>query len=261
LHQACLSAADDFSLELTISNAGCRVSRSRCTWSLAWCNLRALHLVKVGLLRARIVQKRSNMNLRAGILLVSALSLGTGCLAGGQVSGRMEASADPMLVEIDPGIWVIEDYSEPVFYVEGYYWLYRDDAWFRSSHHAGGWARVQSVPQVVVRIERPTAYVHYRATRGVRVRRGPRGTVIVRDHDDRNPPRTQPSEPRGGAPDPRPQPPGHQPRPNPPQHDRDKLDKRDDKHETKQDKRDDKRDTKQDKRDDKQGGDRRDQHR
>lgn len=139
-------------------------------------------------------------SLRAEILIVSVLSLGAaGCLAQGRVSGRMEASADPMLVEINPGVWVIEDYSEPVFYVDGYYWLYRDDAWFRSSYHTHGWARVQSVPQVVVRIERPTTYVRYRAAPGVRVRSGPRGTVVVRDH--RTPPRGQPSETRDRTPD------------------------------------------------------------
>jgi hypothetical protein len=75
---------------------------------------------------------------------------------------------------------VVEDYDEPVFYADGYFWLYRD-GWYRSSNYSGGWVRFQSVPQVVLRIERPRAYVHYRASAGARVRQGPRGPVSVRD--------------------------------------------------------------------------------
>lgn len=127
-------------------------------------------------------------------ILVSALALGTGgCIAQGRVSGQMDARAAPMLVEINPGVWVIEDYSEPVFFVDGFYWLYRDAVWFRSSYYTGGWVRVQSAPQVVVSIQQPTAYVRYRAAPGVRVRSGPRGDVIVRGHEEgRRAPRGQP---------------------------------------------------------------------
>ncbi len=120
--------------------------------------------------------------LRIGVL-VSALALGaTGCVVRGRASGQIVASSDPMLVELYPGVWVIEDYNEPVFFADGFYWLYRDDGWYRSSYHTGGWVLVGSVPQVVVRIERPRAYVRYRGAHGVRVRNGPRGRIIVRDH-------------------------------------------------------------------------------
>ena len=221
-------------------------------------------------------------------ILVSALALGTGgCIAQGRVSGQMEATAEPMLVEINPGVWVIEDYSEPVFYVDGFYWLYRDDVWFRSSYYTGGWARVQSAPQVVVSIQQPTAYVHYRAASGARVRSGPRGNVIVRGHDeDRSAPHGQPSDNRDIR---SPRPDERMPAPQPPDRPRatpqdegqnrreDKPDKQD-KQDTrgnkpdKQDKQDtrgdkpDKQDTrgdkpdKPDKRDDKQRGNQGDQH-
>lgn len=125
--------------------------------------------------------------LRTGVL-VSALALATGaCLVRGRVSGGVVASSDPTLVELYPGVWVIEDYNEPVFYADGYYWLYRDTGWFRSSYHTGGWVHIGAAPQVVVRIDRPRAYVHYRAAPGVRVRTGPRGRIIVRDHRDNKP--------------------------------------------------------------------------
>jgi hypothetical protein len=190
-------------------------------------------------------------------ILVSALALGTGgCIGQGRVSGQMGVSTEPMLVEINPGVWVIEDYSEPVFYVDGFYWLYRDDVWFRSSYHTGGWARIQSAPQVVVSIQRPTAYVHYRAAPGVRVRSGPRGNVIVRRHEE---PRGQPRvtrdtrSPRSDERTPVPHPPDR-PRATPQDEGQnrrgDKPDKQD-----KQDTRGNKPD-KQNKPDDKQRGDR-----
>ena len=91
--------------------------------------------------------------------------------------------SDPILVEVHSGLWVIEDYREPVFYADGYYWLYQDGAWHRSSVYTGGWVRYRA-PQVVLRIDRPQRYVHYRGAAGHRVRRGPRGAVSVRDRGD-----------------------------------------------------------------------------
>ena len=97
--------------------------------------------------------------LKIGIL-VTALALATGgCLAQGRVSGGYVATSDPMLVEIRPGVWVIEDYGEPVFYADGYYWAYRDDVWYRSSYYTGGWVRYRSVPNVILRIDQPRQYV------------------------------------------------------------------------------------------------------
>jgi hypothetical protein len=92
------------------------------------------------------------------------------------------ATSDPTLVEVSPGVWVIEDYNEPVFYADGFYWWYRDDGWYRSNYHDSGWVYVRSAPSVIVRIDRPRAYVHYRGNDGARVRSGPRGRVDVRDH-------------------------------------------------------------------------------
>jgi hypothetical protein len=38
----------------------------------------------------------------------------------------------PPVVVIQPGIQVVTGYPEEVFIVGGYYWLRRDDAWYRS---------------------------------------------------------------------------------------------------------------------------------
>jgi hypothetical protein len=119
------------------------------------------------------------------LVLLGALgTLGlTGCVVSGRVHAGATVEAEPTLVEVSPGVWVIEDYSEPVFYSENSYWLYRDGIWFRSHVHTGNWVRVSAAPHVVVRVGRPHAYVRSRARAGTRVRTGPRGSVRRYDGD------------------------------------------------------------------------------
>ena len=122
--------------------------------------------------------------LRRTMLLSAVLSLSvlSGCLIRGQVSGGAYVEDDsPDLVYVSPGVYVVSDYDEPVFYDEGYYWLNRDGVWYRSRVHTGGWAHVSYVPVGVRHIQRPRAYVHYRA-RGRVYRPGRGGVVQVRDH-------------------------------------------------------------------------------
>ena len=126
------------------------------------------------------------------LVLVIATALGVGCTGRGTVSTGVYASSgggyyssgyvDPSLVEIESGVWVVEGYDQPVFYSDSYYWLYRDGVWLRSSYYNRGFVVVRTIPYRVRTIRTPTAYVRYRATYGMRVRQGPRGQVIVRDH-------------------------------------------------------------------------------
>ncbi len=67
----------------------------------------------------------------------------------------------PDLVYAAPGVQVIADYNEPIFYSDGLYWRYDGGGWYRSSYYTGGWVYA-SPPVAVLRIGRPTAYVHYR---------------------------------------------------------------------------------------------------
>lgn len=102
----------------------------------------------------------------------------SGCVAHGHA--RVEARATtPELVYVGPGVYVIEDYHEPVFYSGGAYWLYRDGVWFRSHVHSGHWVRARTVPRAVLRIDRPRAYVRYRA------RTHRRSQPAARTHDHR----------------------------------------------------------------------------
>jgi hypothetical protein len=114
-------------------------------------------------------------------------------------------SNTPEMVAIDndPSVMVVANADEPIFYTENSYYLYRNDHWYRSSSHRGGWARVETVPDHVRRIEQPRAYVHYRHDANA-----PRTTFNQRDRDqvapqrpnDRDLPAAPPQEPNPQGP-------------------------------------------------------------
>jgi hypothetical protein len=98
---------------------------------------------------------------RISIVLLS-LALAGGC--AGEVGYRgtvaVEASS-PDLVYAAPGVSVIADYDEPIFYTGGYYWWNYDGAWYRSNRYTGGWVYA-SPPVTVARIGDPYRYRRYR---------------------------------------------------------------------------------------------------
>ena len=109
-------------------------------------------------------------------LLFAALA--TGCLASGQVGYTADVSV-PEMVVVSPGVQVIANYDEPIFYNENYYWRNEGGFWYRSRTHSGGWVRYQA-PSAILSIERPTAYVHYHGSAQVNEHRAP--APMVRDH-------------------------------------------------------------------------------
>lgn len=102
-------------------------------------------------------------NVSAYVFVVAA-SL-AGCAPTGDVeyAGEVHVTS-PELVTISPGVQVIADADEPLFYSDGMYWLYRDNSWYRSDSYRGGFARVEysHLPQRIRVIERPQTYVQYR---------------------------------------------------------------------------------------------------
>lgn len=108
-------------------------------------------------------------------LLLAGLS-NTGCIVHGRARVGGAVYAEPAMVEVSPGVMVIEDYDEPVFYSDGFYWRYYGGMWYRSSYHTGGWVTWRNPPSRVIGIRNPRGYVRYRARPGVvRVRAGARG--------------------------------------------------------------------------------------
>jgi hypothetical protein len=79
------------------------------------------------------------------------------------VNIRIGFPAPPPLVVVNPGVQVVPDYDEEVFFVNGWYWLRRDDAWYRTRDHRGGWVVVpqRTVPVALARLP-PGKYKHWR---------------------------------------------------------------------------------------------------
>jgi hypothetical protein len=104
-------------------------------------------------------------------LLHSLLFLGLagGCVASGRVGYTAQVTA-PEMVVISPGVQVIANHDESVFYNDNYYWRNQGGVWYRSTAHTGGWVR-HSAPRAILSIERPSAYVRYRGSARVNNRR------------------------------------------------------------------------------------------
>jgi hypothetical protein len=117
------------------------------------------------------------------ILITSVLALAfaaAGCTANARVGYRATVVAPaPELVYVSPGVQVVADVDEPVFYADGVYWRYDGGIWYRSRSYASGWVVTTSVPVSVRRIDAPSRYVRVHASaRGNGVARGP----VIRDH-------------------------------------------------------------------------------
>ena len=95
----------------------------------------------------------------------------------------------PAMVEVEPGVQVIEDYDQPVFYSDSLYWRYDGGVWYSSRYHDRGWYRNDRVPERVHHIDRPETYRHYRAGGGVRVegRHEEHGAVHVEGRREEHP--------------------------------------------------------------------------
>jgi hypothetical protein len=135
-----------------------------------------------------------NLIMRGTILsaVLFAATLG-GCYTTGSVGYRSGYYArgggdvyvsTPDLVAVSPGVQVVVDYDEPVFYSDGFYWRYYNDGWYRSNNYATGWYYYERPPVAVLRIDRPYAYARYRPQGYVARSRGRYRPAdpIVRDH-------------------------------------------------------------------------------
>jgi hypothetical protein len=108
-----------------------------------------------------------------------AVAAGAGC-AGGTAGYSVSASySSPDLAYVSPGVYVVEDYDQPVFYTNNAYWRYDGGRWYVSNYYNRGW-RYAAPPRTLVSIRQPRAYVHYRGH--VRYQARPNGGVRVRDH-------------------------------------------------------------------------------
>ena len=105
----------------------------------------------------------------------------------------------PDLVEVSPGVQVVADYDDSVFYSDGYYWRSDGGMWYRSNNYAGGFEYWASPPQAIITINEPYRYRNYRPSgyqprhqpyrqpEQIRDHRAPQGGAVVRDHREPEP--------------------------------------------------------------------------
>lgn len=124
-------------------------------------------------------------------LTAGAVVAGAGCSGRGTVAYTSSGYySQPSLAYVAPGVYVVEDYGEPVFYSNNLYWRYDNGRWFRSRHYDRGWTYWARPPRAVMSIDRPYAYVRYRSPTRYRATRDTYrepGGVRVRDHRTRSP--------------------------------------------------------------------------
>jgi hypothetical protein len=100
-----------------------------------------------------------------GLLIASVL--GVGCYATaspgyyGPSVGVTATTVGPDLVYVSPGVQVIADYGEPVFYSDGFYWRESGGIWYRSSYHTHGWVSY-AAPRHIYGIRDRHTYRNYR---------------------------------------------------------------------------------------------------
>lgn len=96
-------------------------------------------------------------------MLVSALFAIAGCYTeepSPQYVSEEDGTGD--LVEVSPGVEVLADYDEPIFFADDLYWVNRGGIWYSSGWYRGGWGRAEHVPTHISGIVHPEGYVHYR---------------------------------------------------------------------------------------------------
>ena len=75
---------------------------------------------------------------------------------------QVNIPVNPPLVVVQPGIQVVENWDEEVFFTGGYYWVRRDGYWYRASSPRATWVYVEPhhVPPGLTRLP-PGHYKHY----------------------------------------------------------------------------------------------------
>ena len=98
----------------------------------------------------------------------------------------------PPLVVVEPGVRVVQDYDDEIFFVRGHYWVQRHGAWYRARDHRSTWYLVRPgrVPEQLVRYQ-PGQYrrwQHDERRTWPDARRAPRGARHWRQDQRRDEP-------------------------------------------------------------------------
>ncbi len=99
-------------------------------------------------------------------------------------------STPPPLVVVEPGVQVVEDSDEEVYFVSDTYWVRRGPRWYRAKDYRGGWVVVDGpgVPPALVQVPEGK-YRHYKRGKTMMIDTSGPGKVKIKkqkgkDKDD-----------------------------------------------------------------------------
>jgi hypothetical protein len=105
------------------------------------------------------------------LALTAPLAFALAALVSLALPRRADAAVDihislpvaPPLVVVQPGVQVVEDFDDEVFFTSGWYWVRRDGGWYRARrpNAAFVWVEQRRVPAALVRSP-PGHYVRYK---------------------------------------------------------------------------------------------------
>lgn len=92
--------------------------------------------------------------MRTNLLVLSLLALPGAALASDvEIKINLPWAEPPPLVLVSPGIQVVPDYGEEIFFVSGFYWVRRDGKWWKARDHRASWVLIPSgVPASLVKL-------------------------------------------------------------------------------------------------------------
>ena len=123
--------------------------------------------------------------MRTKTLIVLASLVSVPAFAQVEISVQLPTlsfNAPPPLVVVEPGVQVVEDNDEEVYFVDNYYWVRRGPRWYRTRDHHGGWAVVDGpgVPTSIVRMPEGK-YRKFKRGKAVVIDTPGPGKVIVKE--------------------------------------------------------------------------------
>ena len=122
------------------------------------------------------------------LALIAALSFAAVAQVRVEIDApRLVFPAPPQLVLVEPGIQVVRDSDDEVFFVDNYYWHRRNGRWFRTRSHTGGWVAVEEryVPGRVAHYA-PGQYRHWHGEARREVRHEVKQELKEEKHEEKH---------------------------------------------------------------------------
>jgi len=110
------------------------------------------------------------------LLLILAILLFPS-IAHAQVVIRFGWAAPPPVVEVSPGVQIVEDAGDEIFFTGGHYWVQREGRWYWASDYREHWVRARGPVPGFLRTYHHGDYLHWRRADHPGFRAGGRAEV------------------------------------------------------------------------------------